>query len=623
MSAMSQNMTGAVSISRRAVLRGGAVAGTILATRRLAMASAPASSAYWYYFDRNLPNDLHTQIGSFIGSWIAAIAFTPTGDWIVVSGSGARANSAGVPSACTAQVDAYVRSGVPINCVAFTPQGGDSWIVVGETGATAHNIPTACWNEVVNRLNAGEEITCVAFHPSGGWAVISDSEAPTTSGIPQAAFNELQSFASSEFSWPEQVAFTPDGNGYAITGRSNYMFAGNIPTECYQRMLECRDTDGRRVTHVAFSPSGGWHVSGNDLVQMPAPTGGLASVRNTMTSAGIPGAAVAVVQSNSVSIQDYYGTVHRGSNFPVSASTRFQAASISKVATAAGALHAIYTGLVSGLTLDTDIRTYLNFTPGGVTTTVTLRQLLSHTGGFNVSGFGGYRRPLLGIPGKVPGTLGILQGNRNTPAVARTATVGKYLYSGGGFVLVQRFIEQQSGQSFPTWMWNNILNPVGMSSSGFILDPSWTNGSMATAHRRTTFAAEHRRHAHPEFAAAGLYTTAADLARLVITINRNGVTPGNNTLWSTALANEMLKSQTPAGGPQYGLGLGISTDGRNGKSYFHDGANLGYRSALWGNPVSGNGVVVLTNYDELDASNNGINTSVDSIRTSYESTYNL
>lgn len=612
-----------MSCTRRRLFGGAAAAGAALAASRLARASAPASSAAWYYFDRNLPADAHTAIGNAVGQWIATVAFTPAGDWIVVSGAGVRASSAGVPAACNAQVDAYVNAGNVITCIAFPPQGGDSWIVVAETGATARNIPTACWNDVVSRLTSGQEITCVAFHPAGGWSVLSDSFGPSASGIPSACWNQLTSYAGSDGTWPEQVAFTPDGNGWTVLCRGSSLAAGNIPDECYQKMLDCRDNWGRRVTHVAFSPAGGWHVSGNDLVQMPAPTGGLAAARATIASAGIPGVSVAVVQGNAVTVEHAYGTVHRGSAFAVGATTRFQCASVSKVATAAGALRAIKIGLVRRLTLDTDIRSYLNVSLGGVSTAITLRQLLSHTGGFNVSGFDGYRRPLIGVAGKVPDTLGILQGTGNSPALARTSAVGQWLYSGGGYVIVQRFIEQASGQSFPTWMWNNVLSVIGMPSSGFVLEPTWRNADLATAHRHTTFPAEHRRHAYPEYAAAGLYATARDLAQLVITINQNGRAPNGATVWSTDPAAEMLQSQTPAGGTQWGLGVALSTDGRDGQSYNHGGVNLGYRNDVWGNPVSGNGVVVLSNYDQLDS--NGINvlSAVDSIRQAYIAAYNL
>ena len=49
----------------------------------------------------------------------------------------------------------------------------------------------------------------------------------------------------------------------------------------------------------------------------------------------------------------------------------------------------------------------------------------------------------------------------------------------------------------------------------------------------------------------------------------------------------------------------------------------GYRNYLWGNPVSGNGVVVLSNYDQLDSSGNNAVSAVDSIRQAYIAAYNL
>lgn len=593
-----------ICISRRSLFAGAAAsAGAgILARTGLAHATWPASSFSPYYFDSGIPNAMHDAIGAAIPEWIAAVTWTPSGEWVVVSGSGVVRKSAGFPADCASQISAYVAAGQPINCVAFAPNG--KWIVVSELGVTANGIPNACWNDILARFAAGQEVTCVAFTQSGSnWAVLSDSMAPNASGIPNACWNKLLEYAGSAGTWPERVVFGPS-NSWVVLGRSNAFFASGVPADCYQKMLECRDVQGRRVTNVAFAPGGsGWHVSGNDFVTMPAPTGGLAAVRNIMTANTIPGVQVAVVQGNVITRTDNYGTVHRGSNFPVGTFTRFQTASVSKVVAAAGALRAIQNGLVAGLGLATNIRANLNYTlPGvGANGTVTLRQLTSHTGGFNVGGFPGYRRPLNSqAPSAVPTTFGILAGTGNTPAIARSLPVNNFNYSGGGYVVLQRFIEQASGQAFPDWMWTNVLSPIGMTSSRFQLEPTWTNGNLATGHISTSFPMAHRRVLHPEFAAAGFYATASDLARLVITINRRGIAPNNTVVWSNALGNSMLTQQTPVGpGLQvWGLGVGLATNGASGQSFWHNGGNAGFRSYFWGNPVLGNGVVVLTNYDD-------------------------
>lgn len=78
---------------------------------------------------------------------------------------------------------------------------------------------------------------------------------------------------------------------------------------------------------------------------------------------------------------------------PVTDRTLFQAASLSKSVSAAGALSLVQEGIVS---LDTDINDYLTSwqVPDNAfqnTEKVTLRRLLSHTAGTTVSGFRGYR----------------------------------------------------------------------------------------------------------------------------------------------------------------------------------------------------------------------------------------
>jgi CubicO group peptidase (beta-lactamase class C family) len=381
-------------------------------------------------------------------------------------------------------------------------------------------------------------------------------------------------------------------------------------------------SSGFRVTRVAFSPNNGWHVSGNDHIGLPAASGGLTAVRTRIDSAKIPGVAVVAVRSNAIYTSDYYGFNQRGSNNPVNVNSRFQCASVSKVVTTASVLRLIQLGTVRGLTLDTDIRGSLGVTLAGTgagTPAVTLRQLLTHTGGFSVSGFGGYRRTVA-----IPNTLGILTGTggSNSPAVTRRAADGGtwntwlWQYSGGGITLVQRYIERVTGQTFGDWTWTNLLLPIGMTSSRFILDPAWGETSLAAGHNSEGYVLPHRRNHYPELAAAGLYATAADLARFLIAVNRGGTLSNGSRLWSANMLAATNYRGTDGHNHRMGLGVFLGTEGASQVNWGHNGVNFGFRSNIWGNPVRGNGVVVLANGDVASS-------EVDAIKDIYVNTYAL
>ena len=81
----------------------------------------------------------------------------------------------------------------------------------------------------------------------------------------------------------------------------------------------------------------------------------------------------------------------------------------------------------------------------------------------------------------------------------------------------------------------------------------------------------------------------------------------------------MLTQQaTGGGGASCDLGVFL-----NGTTYLHTGINVGFRSLVWADSASGNGVVVLSNYDEIDASGAGVTTSVEDIAETYITTYGL
>jgi hypothetical protein len=94
---------------------------------------------------------------------------------------------------------------------------------------------------------------------------------------------------------------------------------------------------------------------------------------------------------------------------------------------------------------------------------------------------------------------------------------------------------------------------------------------------------------YPEFAAAGLWTTPHDLALMVIGIMQSHAgRPG--AFLPTPRAREML---TPA---IDGAALGTFIDAKG--RFWHNGGNSGYRSLYVGDPVSGNGMVAMTNGDD-------------------------
>ena len=94
-------------------------------------------------------------------------------------------------------------------------------------------------------------------------------------------------------------------------------------------------------------------------------------------------------------------------------------------------------------------------------------------------------------------------------------------------------------------------------------------------------------HVYPEMAAAGLWSTPADLCRFAIEV-ANAARGVSNRVLERSMAELMIDA--PPG--RHGLGL-LSA----GEWFEHAGANAGYRAHLWCKKDGSAGAVVMTNSD--------------------------
>lgn len=317
-----------------------------------------------------------------------------------------------------------------------------------------------------------------------------------------------------------------------------------------------------------------------------------ASVTETFDLTGA--LAALKIPSVSIAIIDHAGIVWaRAFGAGATASTLFQAASLSKLVTAVAALRLVQDGR---LNLDQDVNAELtewHVPPSEMTgsSPVTLRGLLSMTAGIGVPGYLGYAP---GAP--LPNLTQTLDGvpPANSPPVRVEAVPGRrYAYSGGGFEIVQAIIQDATHQPFEVAMQRLVLRPAGMVDSAFVQPlPASLVGRAATGHRSDGSELPGGWRIVPELAAGGLWSTPTDLARLLIAI-AGSYRGKSNALLGETLACTMLTRQN--GGP-YGLGGAVSGSGRD-LVLMKRGQNIGYQSYMLVFPNAGQGIVVMTNSD--------------------------
>jgi CubicO group peptidase (beta-lactamase class C family) len=288
-----------------------------------------------------------------------------------------------------------------------------------------------------------------------------------------------------------------------------------------------------------------------------------------------PGLGMAVLRNGRVLWAKGYGVADATSRAPVGVHTRFQAASISKPATALGVLKLVQ---ARHLDLDRNVNDYLTrwkiddnaFTRSEK---VTIRRLLNHTAGLNVGGFPGYA-----MGDRMPDTAGVLDGRGNTPKVIVEAVPGtRYAYSGGGYVVLQQLVEDLTGKPFERYMQEAVLKPLGMRDSSFEAYPQEEHG---LAHGFDGRPYEGGWHVYPERAPAGLWSTPSDLGKLCSAV-RDSLKGTTGAFLPQAVARQMLTpSKAPGGGDAYGLGLELRGSGASA-SFGHGGSNAGFKGELF------------------------------------------
>src|SRR6266508_3240626 len=247
-----------------------------------------------------------------------------------------------------------------------------------------------------------------------------------------------------------------------------------------------------------------------------------ALIPSQLRNRNIAGAVVSVVKDGQVLFQKGYGYADFGAKKPVLPDqTLLRPGSISKLFTATAVMQLVEQGK---LDLDGDVSGYLDFAiPKTYPEPVTLRQLLTHTAGFEDT--------LKNLFVAHESDLKLLRAYLVNQMPARIFAPGKVpSYSNYGFTLAGYIVERVSGEKFERYIENHILNPLGMNNSTFDqplppqLAPQMSKSYLSASKKPREF----------EFVqaapAGALTTTAADMTRFMLAFLQDGAVDGVSIL---------------------------------------------------------------------------------------------
>jgi D-alanyl-D-alanine carboxypeptidase len=355
------------------------------------------------------------------------------------------------------------------------------------------------------------------------------------------------------------------------------------------------------VDNLRFQRSGRDADGRVELLATPRPSSAVNLVLHRMTQAGAVAAladhareraeadefagAVLVARHGTVLLQDAWGRADRGAGTANTPATRFRIGSMNKMFTAVATLQLVE---ARKLALDDPVGKHLPGYPNrDVASKVTLRHLLTHTGGTGDIFGPEFDRNRLALREhrdylKLYGARGLI----HEPGA-------RFEYSNYGFVLLGALIERVSGGSYDEYVRDHVFRRAGMTATGSRPESvdvpnravGYMRSSPGSAWEPNTDTLPWR-----GTAAGGGYSTVGDLLRFAEALRAG-------RLISTATLAEATRPRQQ----RYGYGFEVQGQGPL-LSYGHGGGAPGMNGELRIFPQLGYVVASLSNLDPPAAS---------------------
>ena len=334
-----------------------------------------------------------------------------------------------------------------------------------------------------------------------------------------------------------------------------------------------------------------------------------------MNRADLIGLQVAYLSDGEFIWQGDYGVKEMNTTDSVNSETLFMIASCSKPVTALGILKLVDQGK---LNLDEPVNNYLPFAvinPHYPDDPITIRMLLSHVS--SIRDNWDVLVPLYTVEtggGDSPLELSDFVNAYLTPdgrfydkdkSFAKEHPPSSFAYSNVGYALSGLLIESVTGQSFPDFMRKEILGPLGMDQSYWMLK-NIPHKNIARPHdipndnNQLSSPKVLPHYGYPDYPDGQLRMPASDYARFLKVIVNRGRVNGNQFI-NPALMDEFIRIQYPEIARHQALAWNYN-EFDNFVYYLlmprlpsHTGADPGVATAVSFDPETGNAGIIFTN----------------------------
>jgi len=299
---------------------------------------------------------------------------------------------------------------------------------------------------------------------------------------------------------------------------------------------------------------------------------------------GAPGAAVVVMNHDSVVFKKAYGLADFEERRPVTTTTNFRLASVTKQFTAMCIMTLAGRGLLSYE--DTLSKFFPGFPAYG--RAITVRHLLNHTSG------------LIDYESLIPDSQTVQVLDKDCLELLKKVdslyfpSGTKFQYSNTGYAFLALVVEQVSGKRFAEFLKENIFDNAGMNTT-----VAFENGISHVPNRAYGYSDNDGEWIRTDQSVTsavlgdgGIYSNVEDMSRWVSALYNATLVPAAAQIaaWTEGRLNDGTSID-------YGLGWRLETY-RNVRHPFHDGSTMGFRNTIQLFPDQKLMVVILTNRNE-------------------------
>ena len=302
-----------------------------------------------------------------------------------------------------------------------------------------------------------------------------------------------------------------------------------------------------------------------------------------------PGCAFAVVKDGEVIFKKGYGKASLEHDIPITTTTIFDAASVSKQFTAFAIILLEQDGKLS---FDDDIRKYLLYVPD-FGHKITIRHLIFHTSGlrdqWDLLEFAGVRMEDDIVTQEDILKLVKRQKELNFPPGE------SYKYCNTGYTLLAEIVAKVSNKSFQEFTEERIFRPLEMFDTHFHSENDEIIKNRAYPYEQSNDKFFNLRLGFLNFGPTGLYTTVEDVAKWIINFETHNV--GGRAAFDQLLEHGTLKDGTIL---DYCFGI-MESKYRGLRNIHHVGGAAGYESFVQYYPDHKIGFAILANHTKISS----------------------